>query len=135
MSSNEQALRVALAAAEQLPSKLQRQLVERLMAATTPGKNTVVLYLQRLTSRKEARLAALMDKNNDGRLSPAEKAELQQLGSEVDRMLLANSHALAHTLRPELFDDRGRPIRRRFRQAIGRSSRQPTRPKPRNGRH
>lgn len=52
------------------------------------------------------------------RLNRAERLELQRLGSEVDQILLANSHALAQALRSELFDERGRPIKSRFRQAL-----------------
>ena len=113
MAQSNQALKVVLAAARQLPLKLQRQLAEQLIAAITPNENTIVVYLQRLSPQKQACLAKLMDKNNEGRLNQAEQLELKRLGSEVDRMLLANSHALARTLRPELFDERGRPRKSR----------------------
>jgi hypothetical protein len=63
-----------------------------------------------------------MDKNNNDRLNRTERLELQRLGSEVDQKLLANSHALAQALRLELFDERGRPIKRRFRHAFMKSS-------------
>lgn len=59
-----------------------------------------------------------MDKHNDGRLTQAERRELQQLSSEVDHLLLANSQALARALRPELFDERGKPIKKRFQRAV-----------------
>jgi hypothetical protein len=114
MTQNNQALKVALAAAQQLPTKLQKQLAERLMKATAPEKNTVAVYLQRLSLSKQARLTKLMDKNNEGRLSQAEQIELQRLGSEVDQMLLTNSQALARALRPELFDEQGKPVKHRF---------------------
>ena len=118
MGQNHQALKVALAAVQQLPAKLQQQLVEQLLRELTPDKNTVVVSLQRLSPRKQVRLARLMDKHNDGRLSQAEQKELQQLGVEVDQLLLANSQALARALRPELFDERSRPLKPRFRQAL-----------------
>ena len=101
MTQNNQALKVALAAARQLSLKLQRQLAEQLIAAATPDENTMVVYLQRLSPQKQARLAKLLDKNNEGRLSQAEQSELKRLGAEVDQMLLANSQALARALRPE----------------------------------
>ncbi|MGI0016155.1 MAG: hypothetical protein ACREBU_22265, partial [Nitrososphaera sp.] len=69
-----------------------------------------------------ARLAELMDKNNNDRLNRKERLELQRLGSEVDQILLANSQALAQALRPELFDARGRPKKSRFRQALATST-------------
>jgi hypothetical protein len=84
-----------------------------------PGENIVAVYLRRLSRQKQARLTELMDKNNEGRLSRSERSELKRLGFEVDRMLLANSQALAHALRPELFDDQGRLMMRRFRQEPG----------------
>lgn len=123
MNENDAALNVALAAAKQLPLKLQRQLAERLMRASAPEENTVVVYLRRLPPQKQARLAQLMDKSNEGRLSQAERVELQRIGSEVDQMLLMNSQSLARALRPELFDEQGRPIKSRFRQALGQQPR------------
>ncbi len=118
MPQNNQALKVALAAAQQLPPKLQRQLAEQLIRTTRPEQSAVMVYLQRLSPRKQARLTTLMDKHNDGRLSQMERKELQRLGTEVDKVLLANSSALARALRPELFDERGKPMPYRFRQAL-----------------
>ena len=114
MSQINQALEVALAAARQLPLKLQRRLAEQLIADTTdaaaPGENIIAVYLQRLPQQKQARLAKLMDKNNGGQLNQSEQSELERLGAEVDQLLLANSYALARALRPELFDQRGQPV-------------------------
>ena len=129
MTQANQALKVALAAAQQLPPKLQKQLAERLITATLPDKHTTVVYLQRLSPQKQARLQKLMDKNNERQLSQAERLELKQLGSEVDQLLLANSRALAHALRPELFDEQGRPMKQRFRQALREPSFRHTEPK------
>jgi hypothetical protein len=119
---NDQALKVAMAAVEQLPPKHQKLLVERLVTATVLRENTTVVYLRRLAPEKQARLAELMDKNDNHQLSRREKLELNRLGSEVDQMLLDNSQALAYALRPELFDQQGRPIMSRLRQAVNRSS-------------
>lgn len=119
---NDQALKAALAAAQQLPPKQQQQLAERLLSDTIADQSTVVVYLQRLSPHKQVRLTQLMDKHNEGRLNQAERSELQRLGAEVDQTLLANSQALARALRPELFDERGRPMRHRFRQALSESS-------------
>ena len=121
MSQNNQALKVALAAAQQLPPKLQRQLAERLIMTTMPEKSAVMVYLQRLSPQKQTRLTKLMDKRNEGRLSQMERKELQRLGTEVDKALLANSSALARALRPELFDERGKPVKRRFSSFLNRS--------------
>jgi len=118
MTQNTQALKVALAAVQQLPLKLQHQLAERLMKTVMPDTHTTVVYLQRLSPQKQARLAKLMDKNTEGQLSQAEKLELQRLGTEVNQLLLTNSHALARALRPELFDERGKLLKHRFRRAL-----------------
>ena len=123
MARPNQALKVAMAAVGQLPPRLQRQLAEEIVSAKRHDDQTTVIYLQRLSRSKRARLAALMDKGDKGRLSTAESVELKRLGSEVEQMLLANSHALAQALRPELFDQKGRPITRRFRQALSAMSR------------
>lgn len=116
MAKSNQALNVALAAAEQLPLEQQRQLVERLVAAAASDETTVIVPLRRLSRQKQARLVELMDKNNDGRLSSAEQKELHRLGVEVDQMLLANSRTLARALRPELFDEQGRRVKGRSPQ-------------------
>ncbi|NUO79695.1 hypothetical protein HUU05_06440 [candidate division KSB1 bacterium] len=74
--------------------------------------------MQRFSPAKQKRFALLMDKNNEGELSRAEKVEIKKLGAEADELMLANSRALALALRPELFDRLGRPIQARFRRAI-----------------
>jgi hypothetical protein len=134
MNPNNQALKVALAAVEQLPSKLQKQLAERLISSTISDKNLIAVYLRRLPSQKQTRLAELMDKNNEGRLTRSEKLELKQLGFEIDKMLLANSHAIARALRPELFGKQGQPIKSRFRQEINEPVFKHSGPKHGNGR-
>jgi hypothetical protein len=106
MAQDNQALNVALAAAQQLSPKQQKQLAERLISSAMSDQRTTVVYLQRLSPQKQARLTILMDKHNEGRLSQAERRELQRLGSEVDEHMLVNSQALAKALRPELFDMR-----------------------------
>jgi len=134
MVQNHPALKVALAAVQQLPIKLQQQLAEQLLRELMPEKNTVIVSLQRLSQQKQVRLAKLMDKHNDGRLSQAEQKELQQLGVEVDQLLLVNSQALARALRPELFDEQGRPLKHRFRRALTDPSYRRAEPKPEHAR-
>lgn len=128
MSQANQALKVALAAAEQLPAAQQRQLAEQLLSAVTPEGETLVLHFQRLSAPKQERLQELMDGNNEGTLTRAEQAELKRLVAEADEMMLANSKALARAMRPELFDEKGRPIKRRFQQALGTPT--PSTPRP-----
>jgi hypothetical protein len=118
MKQNNQALKVALAAAQQLSPQLQRRLAEQLLTFAAPDQHATLVYLQRLSPQKQSRLQQLMDKHNEGRLTQIEKRELQQLSSEVDHLLLANSQALARALRPELFDERGKPVKKRFQRAM-----------------
>ncbi|HXU38189.1 MAG TPA: hypothetical protein VN937_17665 [Blastocatellia bacterium] len=122
MSQANQALTDAFAAAERLPLKLQRHLAEQLLARTARKQTTITVYLQRLPHEQQKRIAELMDKCNEGKLSRSEQMELTRLGSEVDELMLANSVALARALRPELFDTKGRPIASRIRQAARQQS-------------
>ena len=119
MAQPNEALKVALAVAERLPLKLQRQLAERLLESASRKQNNVTVQLRRLPQEKQSRLSELLDKNSDGTLSPSEGAELKELGDEVDETMLSNSVALARAARPELFDSKGRLVTRRFRQAAG----------------
>jgi len=118
MKRTNPALKVALAAVEQLPPKLQRQLAEQVLTSTTSQEDLLVVYLHRLPASKQTRLKELMDKNNEGQLTVAEQSELKRLGERVDELVLANSKALARVLRPELFDERGQPVKRRLRLAL-----------------
>lgn len=122
MSQPSEALTAALAAAERLPRRLQRQLAERLLASDHEV-GVVSVHIRRLPLGRRARLEKLMDKNNEGTLTREEQTELVRLGSQVNEIMLANSIALARAARPELFDEKGRPIKNRFRQAVGTLSR------------
>jgi len=87
----------AWAAAEQLPPELRRQLSRRLQESTADA--TVVLAsLRRLPPLQLRRLSTLMDKNEDGRLTRAERRELEELGREADELMLENSRAIATAL-------------------------------------
>jgi hypothetical protein len=134
MVQNHQVLKVVLAAVHQLPPKLQQQLAAQLLREFTPDQHTAVVSLQRLAPQKHMRLARLMDKHNDGRLNQTEQKELQRLGGEVNQLVLTNSQVLARALRPELFDERGRPLKQRFRQALSESSVKRADPRPEHGR-
>ncbi|MGH9937093.1 MAG: hypothetical protein ACREAM_12650 [Blastocatellia bacterium] len=59
-----------------------------------------------------------MDKNNEGLLTRAERLELEALGARVDEIMLENSKSLARATRPELFDEKGKPIKSRIRAAL-----------------
>ena len=122
MSQPSEALRAAIAAAERLPRRLQRQLAERLLASDREDV-AVSVHIRRLPLDRRAHASKrLMDKNNEGMLTKGEQTELVRLGSQVNEIMLANSIALARAARPELFDKRGRTVRSRFRQPVGKLS-------------
>lgn len=118
MSRTNQALEVAFAAVEQLPVKLRLELAERVMESVKDEEETLFVRFRWLSAKKQARLQKLMDKNNEGDLTSAERSELEQLGKEHDEIVLHNSKALARISHPELFDKKGRPIKRRIEAAL-----------------
>ncbi len=103
----------ALKAAEQLSPKLRRQLALRLLAGGAVREKIVLLH--QLSAEKQERLGVLLEKNNEGELTPAERVHLKRLGAAADQIMLANSKALAKSLRPEVFDRQGRLVKKRLR--------------------
>lgn len=126
MARTNQALKVAMAAVEQLPVSLQRQLAEQVLS-TVASDDLLLVPLQRLTNTEQSRLQTLMDKNNDGLLTKAERLELEKLGKRVDEMMLVNSKLLAMATRPDLFDENGNPIKRRIQAAMRASTKKTSR--------
>jgi hypothetical protein len=51
--------------------------------------------LRRLSAAKQKRLDALMDRNNEGRLTPADRKEFQRLVHETEEIALSNARKLA----------------------------------------
>ncbi len=109
MPKTNQALKVAMAAVEQLPRELQRRLAEQVLR-TVASDELLIVPLKRLDAVDNERLQELMDKNNDGLLTKSERVELQRLGAVVDQMMLENAKSLARIVRPELFDENGQLI-------------------------
>jgi Cro/C1-type HTH DNA-binding domain len=56
--------------------------------------------LRRLSAAKQLRLDELMDANNEGRLTPAQRKELQGLVRETEEISLHNARRLASRRRP-----------------------------------
>jgi hypothetical protein len=84
---------------------------------------TISVALQRLDAESQARLDWLLDQNNDGRLTPDERHELQHLVAQYETMLLQNTEALLRATRPDLVDASGRINRARLRTAVRRTAR------------
>ena len=64
-------------------------------------ETTIAVELQRLDVESQARLDWLLDQNNEGRLTPAEREEFQRLVAQYESLLLRNTEALlraAHLL-------------------------------------
>ena len=62
--------------------------VETVMKNATPPK------LQRFPAAKQRRLDQLLDKNSEGTITTKEKAVLEQLVAEAERLMVANAKRL-----------------------------------------
>jgi len=77
-------------------------------------KTPIVVELQQLDGESQARLDWLLDQNNEGRLTPAEREALQGLVTQYENLLLQNTEALLRATRPDLVDASGRINRARL---------------------
>jgi hypothetical protein len=57
-------------------------------------KRSLPPIVKRLSAVKQRRLDALLDKNSEGKLAPREKAELERLVAEAERLMVANAKRL-----------------------------------------
>ena len=85
-------------------------------------ETTIAVELQRLDVESQARLDWLLDQNNEGRLTPAEREELQSLVAQYEHLLLQNTEALLRATRPDLVDASGRINRARLTRAAHRTA-------------
>ena len=86
-------------------------------------ETTIAVELQRLDVESQARLDWLLDQNNEGCLTPAEREELQSLVAQYENLLLQNTEALLRATRPDLVDASGRINRARLTKAARRTAR------------
>src|SRR5712691_13214733 len=84
---------------------------------------TVAVELQRLDVESQARLDWLLDQNNEGCLTPAEREELQGLVARYENLLLQNTEALLRATRPDLVGASGRINRARLTRAARHTAR------------
>ena len=84
---------------------------------------TVAVELQRLDVESQARLDWLLDQNNEGCLTPAEREELQGLVAQYENLLLQNTETLLRATRPDLVDASGRMHQARLTRAARRTAR------------
>ena len=80
----------------------------------------VAVELQRLDVESQARLDLLLDQNNESRLTPAEREELQGLVAQYESLMLQNTEALLRATRPDLVDASGRINQARLTKAARR---------------
>lgn len=123
MAQTNPALKVALAAAEQLPVELQKELVAQLLLTTTRHEESLLVQLRRLPPTKQSRLTELMDKHTEGQLSRTEWLELKRLNDEVNQLMLLNTEALTRALHPEFFNKKGQLVKRQVQAALSAEAR------------
>lgn len=83
-------------------------------------ETTIAVELQRLDAVSQARLDWLLDQNNEGHLTSAEREELQSFVAQYEHLLLQNTEALLRTTRPDLVDTSGQIDRARLTKAARR---------------
>src|SRR5262245_28523379 len=86
-------------------------------------ETTISVELQRLDVESQTRLDLLLDQNNEGRLTPAEREELQGLVAQYEHLLLQNTEALLRVTHPNLVCTSGRSERVRLTNAARRTTR------------
>lgn len=84
---------------------------------TSIRETAISVELQRLGIESQARLDWLLDQNNEGRLTPAEREELQGLVVQYENLLLQNTEALLRATRPDLVGASGRINQARLTRA------------------
>jgi hypothetical protein len=85
-------------------------------------ETTIAVELQRLDAESQARLDWLLDQNNEGRLTPVEREELQRLVAQYEHLLFQNTEALLRATRPDLVDASGRIHQARLTKAARRTA-------------
>ena len=58
-------------------------------------KRSTLPRIEKLPAPKQRRLHALLDKNREERITPKEKARLEELVEEAQRLMVANAKRLA----------------------------------------
>ncbi len=57
--------------------------------------------IEKFPAAKQRRLDELLDKNSEGTITPREKARLEQLVAEAERLMVANAKRLAKFVRSQ----------------------------------
>ena len=107
-----------LDAVRRLPPHQRQQLGEQIIRQSARSLSFTRVAIKRLPQKKQRRLDFLADKNTEGNLNAAERAELNRLVAEARQLALENAQALVRAQRPELFGVSGKPLKRRVREAV-----------------
>src|SRR2546428_12055759 len=107
-----------LDAVRRLPPDQRQQLGEQIIRQSTKSPSFTLVAIKRLPQKKQRRLDFLADKNTEGNLNAAERAELNSLVAEARHLALENAQALVRAQRPELFGVSGKPLNGRARDVL-----------------
>lgn len=88
---------------QQLSLRAQRQLAEALLRSANDDEQSILVTMRRLHQDIQTRLQDLMERNNEGQLTPGEREELKALVGRYETILLFNTVALLQANCPELF--------------------------------
>ena len=78
----------------------------------------ILIALKQFPEEKQQRLNFLAEKNTEGTITKEELSEFEELVDETQALMLQNTETLARLIRPDLFDEKGRPIRCLLTQAV-----------------
>ena len=78
----------------------------------------ILIALKQFPEEKQQRLNFLAEKNTEGTITKEELSEFEELVDETQVLMLQNTETLARVIRPDLFDEKGRPIRHLLTQAV-----------------
>ena len=107
-----------LDAVRRLPPHQRQQLGEQIIRQSARSPSFTLVAIKRQPQKKQRRLDFLADKNTEGSLNVAERAELNRLVAEARQLALENAQALVRAQRPELFGVSGKPLKGRVREAL-----------------
>ncbi len=100
--------------ARQLPPRARRWLAETLLRPTNGDEQTILISMRRFRQDAQARFQELMDRHNEGQLSPRDHEELKSLVARYEALMLLNTETLLKAAYPQLFTTSGRLRRKRL---------------------
>ena len=77
-----------------------------------------LIALKQFPAEKQHRLNFLTEKNAEGIITKEELSELEELVGEAQALMLQNTETLARTILPDLFNEKGEPIKSLITQAV-----------------